>query len=143
MEESKRKRKREAEAEGTPKDEAVKRVKAESAAPSSAAASPAASTPGGGEGAEVKSPKSPAPLTTIDSSRTTPRTSKTDDMATRLRSDNTDAASEDVRDKCVVLIYDALALDSNAGELRQEVLPAYRRQENHCRAGNGHRARSV
>lgn len=117
VEESKRKRKREAEADGSaPKDDAVKRVKATSAAPSSGAASPAASTPAGSAG-DPRSPKSPAPLTTIDSTRTTPRNSKTDDMVSRLRSDSTDAASEDVRDKCVVMMYDALASDSNAGEL--------------------------
>ena len=40
----------------------------------------------------------------------------------RLRSDSTDAASEDVRDKCVVMIYDALASDSNAGELWEPAL---------------------
>ncbi|EKD02852.1 positive transcription elongation factor [Trichosporon asahii var. asahii CBS 8904] len=89
VEESKRKRKREAEADGSaPKDDAVKRVKATSAAPSSGAASPAASTPAGSAG-DPRSPKSPAPLTTIDSTRTTPRNSKTDDMVSRLRNKKT------------------------------------------------------
>lgn len=115
IDEGKKKRKREEDKSTTEKaDEGVKRVKAGGAAAgSSAAASPAASTPGT-EPKGSADPSSPAPLSTIDSSRKTPRTSKSDGVASSLRADNTDAASDDVRDKCVALIYDALASDSNA-----------------------------
>lgn len=124
--ESKRKRKLEEDKGG---DDSVKRVKADGgAAGSSAAASPAASTPGAGgagtataegskpnsKGAPPKSPMSPTgpqPLSTIDSSRTTPRTAKEDAVATTIRADG---EPDDIRDKCAVLMYDALAIDSNA-----------------------------
>ncbi|EJT51614.1 positive transcription elongation factor [Trichosporon asahii var. asahii CBS 2479] len=117
VEESKRKRKREAEADGSaPKDDAVKRVKATSAAPSSGAASPAASTPAGSAG-DPRSPKSPAPLTTIDSTRTTPRNSKTDDMVSRLRSDSTDAASEDLTSDKKTIAERAIGIEREAFKL--------------------------
>jgi transcription elongation factor S-II len=56
--------------------------------------------------------KRPA-LSTIDSSRTVPRTAKSDGSKISAR----DNDGEDVRDKCAVMIYDALAGDSTAGEL--------------------------
>lgn len=119
VEESKRKRKRD-EDKG---EDSVKRVKAEGTAGSSAAASPVASTHGAvtADGKDSskpnskgpKSPGSPAPLSTIVT-RTTARTSKSDGVDKTLRADNTDAAADTVRDKCVTMIYDALAIDSNA-----------------------------
>jgi transcription elongation factor S-II len=113
VEESKRKRKRDEEkTEKT--EEPVKRVKAETAAGgSSAAASPAASTPGA-DAKPGKGSSSPAPLSTIDSTLKTARTSKSDGVNATLRADSTDAAAEDVRDRCVTMVYDALASDSNA-----------------------------
>lgn len=53
------------------------------------------------------------PLSTIDSSRTTPRTAKSDAVVDSLRCD--EEGGDPVRDKCVVMIYGALAGDSTAG----------------------------
>lgn len=115
VEESKRKRKRDEEKAGDKTEEPVKRVKGESAAAgSSAAASPAASTPGADAKPAKAGSGSPAPLSTIDTTLKTPRTSKSDGVATTLRASNADAATDSVRDKCVAMIYDSLALDSNA-----------------------------
>lgn len=61
--------------------------------------------------------KTPETLVTIEHGRTKARTAKDDGVADSLRADNTEAATEPVRDKCVVMIYDALAIDSNACEL--------------------------
>ncbi|WWC72884.1 transcription elongation factor S-II [Kwoniella pini CBS 10737] len=128
IEENKKKRKRDDGDNGNGKKEegATKRVKAEStsSAPSPAAPSPVAS--GSANTPEIKnestlkkspSPQSPQqrqPLSTIDSTRTTPRTAKTDGVDKSLRADNSDGAHDPVRDKCVVMIYDALAGDSTA-----------------------------
>ncbi|KAK4687312.1 transcription elongation factor S-II, partial [Tremellales sp. Uapishka_1] len=61
-----------------------------------------------------KSP-SQTPLSTIDSERTVPRTAKTDAMVSSLVADISGGESTDsVRDKCTVMIYDALAADSTA-----------------------------
>ncbi|ORX39245.1 transcription factor S-II, central domain-domain-containing protein [Kockovaella imperatae] len=121
IEESKRKRKR----EDGDKDDAVKRVKGEG---SSAAASPAAASPSGASPdrkprteavkSEVKteasgsSPPRRPPLSTIDSSRKDPRTAASDGVEKTLRAE--EAEGEDVRDKCVVMMYNALAGDSTA-----------------------------
>lgn len=53
---------------------------------------------------------------TIDKDRKVPRTAKSDQM-THLEADSEGIISraDPVRDKCVVMIYDALAGDSNAG----------------------------
>ncbi|WVQ74461.1 transcription elongation factor S-II [Cryptococcus sp. DSM 104548] len=95
-------------------DGGTKRVKAED----SATASPSRSTPASTSTPDIKQTSPPArqPLSTIDSSRTTPRTAKSDGVATSLKADasHDGGRADDVRDKCVVLIYDALALDSNA-----------------------------
>lgn len=116
MDESKRKRKRDEESKeddggAAAGGDAVKRVKAEASAPASASG---ASTPGTPDGKEKA--KSPPPLSTIDTTRTKPRTAKDDGVDKTLRSDKTEYASEEVRDRCVVMIYDALASDSNARE---------------------------
>lgn len=79
---------------------------------------PSASTPASVSTPDVKATSPPArqPLSTIDSSRTTPRTAKSDGMVDSLKADSSEGGSVDnVRDKCVVMIYDALALDSTAG----------------------------
>lgn len=67
------------------------------------------------DGRETKS-KTPETLVTIEHGRTKARTAKDDGVADSLRADTTEAAGEPVRDKCVVMIYDALASDSNACE---------------------------
>lgn len=84
----------------------------------SLAATPSASTPASASTPDVKATSPPVrqPLSTIDSSRTTPRTAKSDGVADSLRADSSEGGSVDsVRDKCVIMIYDALALDSTAG----------------------------
>lgn len=84
----------------------------------SLAATPSASTPASASTPDVKATSPPVrqPLSTIDSSRTTPRTAKSDGVADSLKADSSEGGSVDsVRDKCVVMIYDALALDSTAG----------------------------
>ncbi|KIR28584.1 transcription elongation factor S-II [Cryptococcus deuterogattii 99/473] len=119
VEESKKKRKRAEGDEGKDvkkeKEEGNgKRVKAETG---SSAATPSASTPASVSTPDVKATSPPArqPLSTIDSSRTTPRTAKSDGVADSLKADSSEGGSVDsVRDKCVVMIYDALALDSTA-----------------------------
>ncbi|TYJ59099.1 transcription elongation factor S-II [Cryptococcus floricola] len=96
-------------------DGGAKRVKAEAG---SSAASPSRSTPASTSTPDIKQTSPPArqPLSTIDSSRTTPRTAKSDGIAASLKADASydGGRADDVRDKCVILIYDALALDSNA-----------------------------
>lgn len=52
-------------------------------------------------------------LSLIDSTRTTPRTAKSDGMAGKIR---TEDGADNVRDKCAEMMYDALAIDSTAGE---------------------------
>ncbi|WVQ81352.1 transcription elongation factor S-II [Cryptococcus sp. DSM 104549] len=117
VEESKKKRKRTADdGEGGKKDEkdGVKKVKAEgSSAPSPAGATPSSTKP---SPSAPSSPPTRQPLSTIDSSRTTPRTAKTDGVDASLRADASDdgGRADNVRDKCVVMIYDALAGDSTA-----------------------------
>ncbi|KAK8844155.1 transcription elongation factor S-II [Kwoniella newhampshirensis] len=126
IDENKKKRKRTDGEEVKKEDGAAKRVKAEG---SSTGASPAAPTPPAAAGStsastpDVKptagsslSPPPRQPLSTIDSSRTTPRTAKADGIADSLRADasDEDGAADSVRDKCVVMIYDALAGDSTA-----------------------------
>lgn len=84
----------------------------------SLAATPSTSTPASASTPDVKATSPPVrqPLSTIDSSRTTPRTAKSDGVADSLRADSSEGGSVDsVRDKCVIMIYDALALDSTAG----------------------------
>ncbi|WWD06941.1 transcription elongation factor S-II [Kwoniella europaea PYCC6329] len=124
IEENKKKRKRDdGDASSTKKEEgAAKRVKAEgsSTAASPSAASPNPSTPDIKNETNSNSKKSPSadsprqPLSTIDSTRTTPRTAKSDGVDKSLRADSSDGAADPVRDKCVVMIYDALAGDSTA-----------------------------
>nr|XP_019049792.1 transcription elongation factor S-II [Kwoniella bestiolae CBS 10118]OCF28722.1 transcription elongation factor S-II [Kwoniella bestiolae CBS 10118] len=126
IEENKKKRKRDDGDSGSSKKEesGAKRVKAEG---SSTAASPSApspipstsvSTPDlKNESTSKKSPSADSPrqpLSTIDPSRTTPRTAKSDGVDKSLRADSSDGAADPVRDKCVVMIYDALAGDSTA-----------------------------
>ncbi|OWZ75681.1 transcription elongation factor S-II [Cryptococcus neoformans Bt85] len=119
VEETKKKRKRAEGDEGKDvkkeKEEGNgKRVKAETG---SLAATPSASTPASASTPDVKATSPPVrqPLSTIDSSRTTPRTAKSDGVADSLKADSSEGGSVDsVRDKCVVMIYDALALDSTA-----------------------------
>ncbi|UOH81862.1 transcription elongation factor S-II [Cryptococcus neoformans] len=119
VEETKKKRKRAEGDEGKDvkkeKEEGNgKRVKAETR---SLAATPSASTPASASTPDVKATSPPVrqPLSTIDSSRTTPRTAKSDGVADSLKADSSEGGSVDsVRDKCVVMIYDALALDSTA-----------------------------
>lgn len=53
---------------------------------------------------------------TIDVDRKTPRSAKGDKM-TDIRAESEGSHSDPVRDKCVVMIYDALASDSTACEL--------------------------
>ncbi|RSH95129.1 RNA polymerase II elongation factor [Saitozyma podzolica] len=50
-------------------------------------------------------------LSLIDSTRTTPRTAKSDGMAGKIR---TEDGADNVRDKCAEMMYDALAIDSTA-----------------------------
>lgn len=52
-------------------------------------------------------------LSLIDSTRTTPRTAKSDGMAGKIL---TEDGGDNVRDKCAEMMYDALAIDSTAGE---------------------------
>ncbi|KAL7421081.1 transcription elongation factor TFIIS [Cryptotrichosporon argae] len=109
VEESKKKRKRDEDG----KDD-VKRVKAEGSTGSPAASTPD-SKPDAKDGpASKKAAKSesPAPLSTIDGSRATPRTAKADGASPKAEA--SDEGEAGVRDKCVVMIYDALAGDSNA-----------------------------
>nr|XP_031861404.1 transcription elongation factor S-II [Kwoniella shandongensis]KAA5528476.1 transcription elongation factor S-II [Kwoniella shandongensis] len=125
IDENKKKRKRTDGGEEVKKEDGgAKRVKAEG---SSSAASPAAPTPPTAAAtsstpdvkpttASSSSPPPRQPLSTIDSLRTTPRTAKLDGIADSLRADASDegGAADSVRDKCVVMIYDALAGDSTA-----------------------------
>jgi transcription elongation factor S-II len=64
------------------------------------------------DGSASKSPSADT-LPTIVYDRKTPRTSKADGVSS-LTAD--DAQSDTVRDKCVLMVYDALASDSNACE---------------------------
>ena len=112
---SKKKRKR----DDGEKDDGIKRVKGEG---SSSAASPAAPSPdrkpnngAKPEASGSTSPRRRPPLSTIDSSRKDPRSAKTDGVDKTLRADVADE-EEEVRHKCVVMIYDALAGDSTAGK---------------------------
>ncbi|GMK56489.1 hypothetical protein CspeluHIS016_0303290 [Cutaneotrichosporon spelunceum] len=116
VDENKRKRKRDDEGGSE-----AKKAKADSPAKSPAVKSPPSKPASKGkdekrEGADGEREKSKTPetLVTIDYGRTTPRTAKSDGVDKSLRSDGSEAAGEDVRDKCVVMIYDALACDSNA-----------------------------
>ncbi|WVO15360.1 transcription elongation factor S-II [Cryptococcus depauperatus] len=118
VEESKKKRKRAEgedgkEARKEKEDGSRKRVKDEAASSKavSPSATPSASTP------DIKQTSPPArqPLSTIDPTRKDPRTAKGDKVSETLRADSSGGGRPDsVRDKCVVLIYDALALDSTA-----------------------------
>lgn len=124
VDESKRKRKRDDESGSE-----AKKPKAESA---SGSKSPAVKSPKKEDKTESKKDvkeegkedkedgreksKTPETLVTIEHGRTKPRTAKDDRVAELLRADSTEAATEPVRDKCVVMIYDALASDSNACE---------------------------
>lgn len=110
VEESKRKRKRGAE-EAASGD--VKRTKATESA--SASPAPKTATPKPEEGSKSPQSKSPAPLATIEK-RDKPRTAKDDGVLAKLRADNSDGAGDSVRDKCVAMMYDALASDSNCCE---------------------------
>ncbi|WWC91023.1 transcription elongation factor S-II [Kwoniella dendrophila CBS 6074] len=138
IEENKKKRKRDDGDDGSKpvkkEDGSAKRVKAEAGSSAKATtpsvASPIPNSVSTPDTKEVKQEtnnknKSPSPsnsssveqrqpLSTIDSSRTTPRTSKSDGVDKSLKADNSDGASDPVRDKCVVMIYDALACDSTA-----------------------------
>ncbi|KLT43841.1 putative positive transcription elongation factor [Cutaneotrichosporon oleaginosum] len=124
VDENKRKRKRDD--EGAPE---AKKAKASSGEPSKSPAVKSPSSKPASKGKEEKKEekkeesadsgereksKTPETLVTIEHGRTTPRTAKSDGVDKTLKSDNTEAASEDVRDRCVVMIYDALASDSNA-----------------------------
>jgi transcription elongation factor S-II len=51
----------------------------------------------------------------IDSTLKTPRTAAIDGMEKQLKVDDDEA--DDTRNKCVVMLYNALAIDSRAGEL--------------------------
>ncbi|OCF40591.1 transcription elongation factor S-II [Kwoniella heveanensis CBS 569] len=136
IEENKKKRKRDGgDDKDRKEDGGAKRVKAEAGSstagsPAAASTPPSASTPtADGVKSEVKptttaaagsssSPKSDSPkqrptLSTIDSSRTVPRTAKSDGITNSFKADTSDGV-DPVRDKCVVMIYDALALDSTA-----------------------------
>jgi transcription elongation factor S-II len=137
VDEGKKKRKREEEESGggsavkeegkrseiKPKrEEGVKRVKTEKeSATTPTAPSTSTSTPKQEEDAKPDTdagrPESPVqtPLSTIDSSRTTPRTAKLDGVASTLRAEASGGEAT-VRDKCVILVYDALASDSTAGK---------------------------
>jgi transcription elongation factor S-II len=118
VDENKRKRKRDD--DGAPD---AKKAKAGSPAKSPAVKSPSSKPAskgkeekkeGSGADGEREKSKTPETLVTIEHGRTTPRTAKGDGVDKSLKSDNSEAASEDVRDRCVVMIYDALASDSNA-----------------------------
>ena len=61
----------------------------------------------------TQSPPSRPKLSTIDSTRTVPRTAKTDGNAASLKATPDDG--DDIRHKIVVQFYDALAGDSTAG----------------------------
>ncbi|WVR08899.1 transcription elongation factor S-II [Kwoniella sp. DSM 27419] len=133
IEENKKKRKRDGD-DVKKEDASAKKVKAEgssAAASPGAASTPSASTPAtttaraetkpsaveednaaaSGSSPRAVSPRQP--LSTIDSSRTTMRTAKSDGVAATMRADAEDGV-DPVRDKCVVMIYDALAGDSTA-----------------------------
>ncbi|WVF65364.1 transcription elongation factor S-II [Kwoniella sp. CBS 6097] len=91
----------------TPTADAVKSEPKPTTTPSAAAAAGSSSSP------KPNSPKQRQPLSTIDSTRTTPRTAKSDGITDSFKADTSDGV-DPVRDKCVVMIYDALALDSTA-----------------------------
>jgi hypothetical protein len=56
----------------------------------------------------------PRSMSTIDSFRATPRTAKSDKIAGTIRA--IDSQGDAVRDRCAEMMYDALAIDSTAGE---------------------------
>ena len=62
---------------------------------------------------DVKKDTSARPLSTIDTTRTVPRTAKADGVVEKLNplADNGDP----IRPKCIVQLYDAIAGDSTAG----------------------------
>ncbi|WVQ93037.1 transcription elongation factor S-II [Kwoniella sp. CBS 9459] len=96
----------------TPTADAVKSEPRPSTTPASASAN-ANAAGASGSSPKPESPKQRQPLSTIDSSRTTPRTAKSDGITNSFKADTSDGV-DPVRDKCVVMIYDALALDSTA-----------------------------
>lgn len=55
----------------------------------------------------------------IDSTLKTPRTAAIDGMEKQLKVDDEEA--DDTRNKCVIMLYNALAVDSRAGKLSQAV----------------------
>ena len=106
VDESKRKRKRDDDVKENPD---VKRAKPESTASPD---QPQASS------SRAPSPPRRQPLSTIDPDRKIPRTSKSDKVESTLRAapdEGDDGPADEVRNKCVALIYDALAADSIAG----------------------------
>jgi hypothetical protein len=58
-------------------------------------------------------------LSTIDDTLRTPRTAETDSVAKTLR---VDGEEDPTRDKCAVMMYNALSIDSRAGELSPSAL---------------------
>ncbi|EIW65771.1 hypothetical protein TREMEDRAFT_72529 [Tremella mesenterica DSM 1558] len=153
IEENKRKRKRE-EGDGV-KEEAGKKVKAEpsTSAIVSSNGTPAAMSPDRkpeikdikpkveqpNSGASSSSPPKRPPLSTIDSSRTTPRDSKSDGVAGTLKAEAETGGDESVRDKCVEMIYNALAGDSTAE--RSVAIEAAVFKQQKSQSGNEYRAK--
>lgn len=136
VDEQKKKRKRQDGDDGE-----VKRTKTEDKG--SSAASPASPSKEGkprlkSEGSTDKVEQQ-QPLSTIDSTRKVPRTAKLDGMDGKLKASDAEAG-DDLRDKCVVMMYDALAVDSTAGQQCRvvEILADGSREEDHRRKSGGH-----
>ena len=70
-------------------------------------------TPGASSSRRVSPKEEDGILSTIDESLKTPRTAESDGIAKHLRVDGGD---DTTRDKCVVMMYNALGIDSRAGE---------------------------
>lgn len=64
----------------------------------------------------IQSPTEDGVLSMIDTSLKSPRTAAMDGMVKSLRVQGGD--DDDTRDKCVVMLYNALAIDSRAGMSR-------------------------
>lgn len=138
IEQNKQKRKRD-DGEEVKKEDGTKRVKAAAGECLQIAAStkadcldsPAASSPKPGTPSDTKPKKEEIPtasssrvqspgeadgvLSTIDNTLKTPRTAALDGIDKTLKVEG--AGADDTRDKCVVMLYNALAIDSRAGQL--------------------------
>ena len=100
-------------------------IAASSAAPSPLPVTPADSkgdikpkkadeTPGASSSRRTSPKEEDGVLSTIDDTLTKPRTAETDGVAKNMRVEGGD---DPTRDKCAVMMYNALSIDSRAGEL--------------------------